>query len=50
MLINVTEELYGDDTENNPYDGELNAKIGFTAAVIAQMWRELGVPIKVAGL
>ena len=59
MLIHVTEELYEDDEDNDPYevstfcshigDGEVchYTNIGFTAAAVMQLCRELGVPIHV---
>ncbi len=46
MLMHVTEALY-EDEENDPYDGGEASKIGFTAAAIAQLCRELGVPIHI---
>ena len=47
MLLHITEALYEDDPEN-PYDdsGDMT-KIGFTAAAITQLCRELGVPIHI---
>ncbi len=39
MLINISDELYEDDPEM------LDAEVGFTAAAITQLCRELGVPI-----
>ena len=37
VLLIVTEELYGEDEENDPYDGGDASKIGFTAAAITQL-------------
>ena len=45
MLIHVAEELYENDEDNNPYDGEAVTNIGFTAAAVMQLCRELCVPI-----
>ena len=47
MLLDVTEELYENDPENDPYDGEAVSKIGFTAAAITQLCRDLCVPIHI---
>jgi hypothetical protein len=50
MLIHVTAEIYEDDEDNNPYDGEVGKSfthIGFTAAAIMQLCRELCVPIHI---
>ena len=47
MLIHVTEELYEDDEDNDPYDGEVCQNIGFTAAAAMQLCRQLGVPIHI---
>ena len=50
MLLDVTEALYEDDPENDPYDGEARTNwfhIGFTAAAITQLCRELGIPIHI---
>ncbi len=53
MLLHVTEALYEGDPDNDPYsdyDGAFQEKIlkvGFTAAAIAQLCRELGVPIHI---
>ncbi len=47
MLLHVTEELYEDDPENDPYDGGDASKIGFTAASIALLCRQLSVPIHI---
>ena len=46
MILHVSQELY-DDGPENPYDGEVSEKIGFTAAAITQLCRELGVPIHI---
>ena len=48
-MLNITEELYSEDDPENPfldYDGEARTNcfhIGFTAAAITQLRRELGV-------
>ena len=58
MLIHVTQELYEDDEDNNPYDGdvtnigdsevsEIFRYIGCTAAAIKQLCRDIGVPIHI---
>ncbi len=52
MLTRVTEALYEDNPENNPYEegGEVPANcrnIRFTAAAITQLCRELGVAIHI---
>ena len=55
LLMHITEEIYEDDStngtngmvENDPYDGGDPNKIGFTAAAITQLCRELGVPIHI---
>ena len=47
MLINATAALYEDDPDNNPYDGGDASKIGFTAASIALLCRQLCVPIHI---
>jgi hypothetical protein len=46
-LIHITEELYEDNPENDPYDGGDPNKIGFTATAITQLCRELGIPIHI---
>ena len=46
MLLSVTEALY-EDEHNDPYDGGDASKIGFTAAAITQLCRELGMPIHI---
>ena len=47
LLMNVTEMLYEDDEDNDPYEMGSFEKIGFTAAAVTQLCRELGVPIHV---
>ena len=50
MLMHITEALYEDAPENDPYHGACQDRIltvGFTAAAITQLCRELGVPIHV---
>ena len=49
MLIHVTQELYEGDEDNNPYNGEVChvTNIGFTAAAVMQLCREIGAPIHV---
>ena len=46
----VTEQLYEDDEDNDPYVGEVDANrvhIGFTAAAVMQLCRDIGVPIHI---
>ena len=45
MLIHATESIYEDDPES-PYDGD-PSKIGFTAAAVTQLCRDLGVPVHI---
>ena len=47
MLVHATEALYEDDDENDPYDGGDASKIGFTAAAVVQLCRDLGAPVHI---
>ncbi len=50
MLVHATEALYEEDAENSPYDGEVRttgSHIGFTAAAIVQLCRDLGAPVHI---
>lgn len=46
MLVHVTEELY-EDNPDNPYDGRPCLDVGFTAAAITQLCREIGILIHI---
>ena len=46
MLLHATEAVY-EDSEDDPYDGGDPNKIGYTAAAIAQLCRDLCVPIHI---
>ena len=47
MLVHATEALYEQDDENDPYDGGDASKIGFTAAAVVQLCRDLGAPVHI---
>ena len=45
MLLNVSEDLCNESPDNSPYGKEADMKVGFTAASIAQLCRDLAVRI-----
>ena len=47
MLMHISEDIYENDEDNNPYDGHNMLDVGFTGAAIKQLCIELNVPIHI---